>query len=291
MLAHRIMTLVPTHGRDPRPWYFPQVLGITKRWMADVRHLPRRHVPRPAAARGERRRGRPPHPARVHRPSRRATGSRRSCRCSGRATGPGRPTAWTSSPPRRSSRPAEQVPRELRRPRRDRREPVGEGGRGDLRDAAEVAAYVKNDRLGFTIPYTMRGPQPRVHPRLPGQAQATRRRRPCGRWSSRCPGREEAEAPTKEKAETARNLWVPAVNNHGGFGRWGVRRDRATPRRSAPTWRSAIEALLPGTRPSSPAKERAAMPPRRRSRPGPSPSRRSSTTTSASTSPPPTPVS
>ena len=22
------------------------------------------------------------------------------------------------------------------------------------------------------------------------------------------------------KVSTARNLWVPAVNNHGGFGRW-----------------------------------------------------------------------
>jgi len=30
--------------------------------------------------------------------------------------------------------------------------------------------------------------------------------------------------PKKDKAakvETARTLWVPAVNNHGGFGRWG----------------------------------------------------------------------
>jgi type III restriction enzyme len=24
----------------------------------------------------------------------------------------------------------------------------------------------------------------------------------------------------KDKAATARNLWVPAINNHGGFGRW-----------------------------------------------------------------------
>jgi type III restriction enzyme len=23
------------------------------------------------------------------------------------------------------------------------------------------------------------------------------------------------------KTATARNLWVPAVNNHGGYGRWG----------------------------------------------------------------------
>lgn len=26
---------------------------------------------------------------------------------------------------------------------------------------------------------------------------------------------------TKEKADTARNLWCAAVNSHGAFGRWG----------------------------------------------------------------------
>ena len=32
--------------------------------------------------------------------------------------------------------------------------------------------------------------------------------------------------PDKEaKAETARSLWVPAVNNHGGFGRWAYIED------------------------------------------------------------------
>lgn len=24
----------------------------------------------------------------------------------------------------------------------------------------------------------------------------------------------------RAKVETARNLWIPAINNHGGFGRW-----------------------------------------------------------------------
>jgi type III restriction enzyme len=33
-------------------------------------------------------------------------------------------------------------------------------------------------------------------------------------------GSHKPPGPTKEKADTARNLWVPAVNNHGGFGRW-----------------------------------------------------------------------
>jgi type III restriction enzyme len=36
--------------------------------------------------------------------------------------------------------------------------------------------------------------------------------------------------PTEAKAGTARNLWVPAINNHGGFGRWAYLeiRDPAT---------------------------------------------------------------
>ena len=28
------------------------------------------------------------------------------------------------------------------------------------------------------------------------------------------------EADKAAKVDTAKNLWVPAVNNHGGFGRW-----------------------------------------------------------------------
>jgi type III restriction enzyme len=33
--------------------------------------------------------------------------------------------------------------------------------------------------------------------------------------------------PAGERAATARDLWVPAVNNHGGFGRWGFVEVRA----------------------------------------------------------------
>ena len=33
-LADKIMGLFD-EGRDRRPWYFPQVLGITKRWMRE----------------------------------------------------------------------------------------------------------------------------------------------------------------------------------------------------------------------------------------------------------------
>jgi len=33
-------------------------------------------------------------------------------------------------------------------------------------------------------------------------------------------GFQAAQQDKEAKVETARNLWVPGVNNHGGFGRW-----------------------------------------------------------------------
>ena len=102
-LAHRIMTWFDT-GRDPRPWYFPQVLRITKRWMAECVTYHGGTFPgllllaenADEAAR------------RILHESiswQEGTSSRRSCRSSGRVTGPGRPPTWTSSPPKRSTRP------------------------------------------------------------------------------------------------------------------------------------------------------------------------------------------
>jgi type III restriction enzyme len=86
-----------------------------------------------------------------------------------------------------------------------------------LEDMDEVDAYVKNQNLGFTIPYTVDG---REHDYIPdfivrfhgvdGETlnlilEVTGERK------------KEKEA----KVATAQNLWVPAVNNHGGYGRWG----------------------------------------------------------------------
>ncbi len=34
-------------------------------------------------------------------------------------------------------------------------------------------------------------------------------------------GSQKSPGPTAAKAGTARNQWCVAVNNHGGFGRWG----------------------------------------------------------------------
>ncbi len=85
-----------------------------------------------------------------------------------------------------------------------------------LEDMEEVASYVKNQNLGFAIPYTLNGVERNYIPdfivRIKDQQgnilnliiELTGEKR------------KDKEA----KVATARNLWVPAVNNHGGFGKW-----------------------------------------------------------------------
>jgi type III restriction enzyme len=84
-----------------------------------------------------------------------------------------------------------------------------------LEEMEEVVAYVKNDHLGFTIPYTVNGeehlyyPDFLVHLKLPG-----------GVLNLILEVTGEKTKDKAAKAATARALWVPAVNNHGSFGRW-----------------------------------------------------------------------
>jgi type III restriction enzyme len=86
---------------------------------------------------------------------------------------------------------------------------------------SDVAAYVKNDRLGFTIPYVHKG---RSHAYLPDFL--VRLKRQPGEDFDRTlivevSGGRKSPGPTEVKAHTARHSWCAAVNNHGGFGRWG----------------------------------------------------------------------
>jgi len=85
-----------------------------------------------------------------------------------------------------------------------------------LEEMDEVVCYVKNTNLGFSIPYTLDGEQ---HDYLPdfivrvsqGEAEILNLIL------------EVSGQPRKDKAvkvATAQTLWVPAVNNQGGFGRW-----------------------------------------------------------------------
>lgn len=91
-----------------------------------------------------------------------------------------------------------------------------------LEDMDEVRAYVKNDRyVGFKIPYAVNGEEKNYepdfvtrvddgHPDLLNLIVEVSRR-------ADAKEREEAK---KTKVSTARNFWVPAINNDGRFGRW-----------------------------------------------------------------------
>jgi type III restriction enzyme len=104
-----------------------------------------------------------------------------------------------------------------------------------------VAAYVKNERLGFTIPYTHQGRSHDYVPdflvRLvtePGDVERT--------LIVEVSGSRKSPGPTEAKAETARNQWCAAVNNDGSYGRWGYVQIR-NPAHEAGLLGAAIDAL------------------------------------------------
>jgi type III restriction enzyme len=88
----------------------------------------------------------------------------------------------------------------------------------------EVAAYVCNDHLGFAIPWAHLGRARQYRPdflvRLRDPGDGVPRTLVVAVADTGPPG------PVEERA-AARDLWVPAVNNHGGFGRWGFVEVRA----------------------------------------------------------------
>ena len=87
-----------------------------------------------------------------------------------------------------------------------------------LEEMDEVVSYVKNHNLGFTIPYTLNGEE---HAYIPDfLVRLDNRRGPQDLFNLILEVSGEARKDKAAKAATARTFWVPAVNNHGGFGRW-----------------------------------------------------------------------
>jgi type III restriction enzyme len=85
-----------------------------------------------------------------------------------------------------------------------------------LEEMEEVICYVKNHGLGFIIPYTIDGGE---HNYVPDYIICLRD--PQGEIINlivEVTG--EKKKDKAAKTATARNFWVPAVNNHDGFGRW-----------------------------------------------------------------------
>jgi type III restriction enzyme len=87
-----------------------------------------------------------------------------------------------------------------------------------LEDMGEVFAYVKNQGLGFTIPYALDGSDRQYHPDF--LVRLDDGHGPDDPLNLIVEVTGERKKDKAEKTATARTFWVPSVNNHGGFGRW-----------------------------------------------------------------------
>jgi type III restriction enzyme len=87
-----------------------------------------------------------------------------------------------------------------------------------LEEMDEVLTYVKNQQLGFTIPYTLDGEHRHYLPDYIVVVDDGRGREDPLLLIVEVTG--QAKRDKQVKTATARDLWVPAVNNHGGLGRW-----------------------------------------------------------------------
>jgi type III restriction enzyme len=87
-----------------------------------------------------------------------------------------------------------------------------------LEEMDEVVCYAKNFQLGFTIPYTLDGQE---HSYIPDYLiHLDDGHGPDDLLHLILEVSGETKKEKAAKVSTARTLWVPAVNNHGGFGRW-----------------------------------------------------------------------
>jgi type III restriction enzyme len=244
-LARRVMERFLTDGQDPKPWYFPQVLRITKDWLAQCVTYHGGTFPGLLLL---------------------AENAERAARL-----------IFHGSV---SSQPGHRQPRVL--PMFRTPEPAGstagvdffttkevyptseerchvnfvvlDGPRGNtweegvaqiLEAMPRVAAYVKNDHLGLTIPYVFEGRSRQYLPDFIVRLKPLDNEETCT-LIVEVSGSHKPPGPTKEKADTARNLWLPAVNNHGGFGRWSYC-ELKDPTRFWQDLDTAISALRAGT--------------------------------------------
>jgi type III restriction enzyme len=87
-----------------------------------------------------------------------------------------------------------------------------------LEDMPEVLRYVKNDHLGFTIPYSNNGEEHLYYPDFIAVLNDGHGKDNPLNLILEVTG--EKKKDKEAKVTTAKALWVPAVNNHDDFGRW-----------------------------------------------------------------------
>ncbi|HXE53514.1 MAG TPA: hypothetical protein VN541_10885, partial [Tepidisphaeraceae bacterium] len=87
-----------------------------------------------------------------------------------------------------------------------------------LEDMDEVISYAKNQGLNFFIPYTLNGQQKNYVPDFLARVDDGHGKEDPLNLVLEVTGERDKEK--EAKVSTARNLWVPAVNNAGEWGRW-----------------------------------------------------------------------
>jgi type III restriction enzyme len=86
-----------------------------------------------------------------------------------------------------------------------------------LEEMPEVVSYVKNQNLGFSIPYVLEGDERSYLPDFIAKVKVLDCEEPIY-LIVEVSG--EKRKDKMAKVETAKTLWVPAVNNFGAFGTW-----------------------------------------------------------------------
>ena len=146
-----------------------------------------------------------------------------------------------------------------------------------LEDMDEVVRYVKNHNLGFTIPYTLNGEEHNYIPDFIACIDDGQGADNLLNLLVEVTG--EKKKDKAAKVATARTLWVPAVNNLGGFGRWAFV-EIADPWDAEKLIRGGVEENRDYDG------EHSIMAKKKTAKKAPAPSNRSATRTSGRTSPP-----
>ena len=153
---------------------------------------------------------------------------------------------------------------------------------------------MKNDHLGFEIPYTHKGSSHRYVPDFLARLVPEPATTSSAPSSSRCRAGRRARARPRQRPRPPATHWCTAVNNDGRFGRWGYIEIDSMLNVDA-RLDVAIDALYADApiigEPAASIKRRTrTMPPRSRKPAGPTPVGPSPTATSAPTSRQPTPT-
>jgi len=87
-----------------------------------------------------------------------------------------------------------------------------------LEDMEEVYSYAKNHNIGFTVPYVFNGVEKSYYADFVVRIDDGHGTGDLLNLIIEVTG--ELKSEKAAKVETTETLWVPAINNHGGFGRW-----------------------------------------------------------------------